>query len=109
MDKKKKPTNNGIEALPDEVEMLRQQVIRSEFRARLWKADYETAYYSLELDKLGPAYQTLIEKQRAEHAEREEKYKKIIEEMRKNSVGDSPLILNSDGVPAQLEVTENIE
>lgn len=82
---KQKETKGGLEVLAPDVEHLRQQVIRAEYRARLWKADYETAYYSLELDKLAPAYQELITKQRKEQEEFRDRQIAMIEEMKKNT------------------------
>ena len=70
-------------------EQMRQQVIEQELSARSWKAYYEKMYYSMESEKLEPAYeeyrQRVNEKLEKFKAEQADMMKKLEEVMKVNS------------------------
>lgn len=83
--KKTTKKENGItNGLSQDLMMVREQILADELRARHWKAQYETAYYHLEFEKILPAYKELIERQRAEKAEADKKHQEMMEELKKN-------------------------
>lgn len=54
-------------------EEVREAVLRDELKARHWKAQFETAYYFLEFEKVLPAYKELLDKKQQEEKELKEK------------------------------------
>lgn len=90
-------------------EQMRQTVIEQELSARSWKAYYEKMYYSMEAEKIEPAY----DEYKARMAEKLEKFKteqadmmKKLEEAMKESEGkvdgditsvEEPVIENTNG------------
>jgi hypothetical protein len=86
--KQKTKKVNGVEnGLSPDLQMVREQVLADELRARHWKAQYETVYYHLEFEKLLPAYKELIERQKAEKEEADKKHAEFMESLKKNIEG----------------------
>lgn len=71
-----------------EHEMARQQVLRDELKARYQKAQFETAYYALEFDKLVPAYKELIDRQKQEQEDFFQKLKENIDKTPELNIED---------------------
>lgn len=61
-----KGTTKLVNPLDLEIEVARKQVVLDELKARFHKAQFETAYYALEFEKILPDYSALIEKKVAE-------------------------------------------
>lgn len=64
-----------------ETELMREQVIDLELKARYWKAQHDIRFYTLEAEKLQPEYDEYVEKQRQQ---REELMKELQEEILRN-------------------------
>lgn len=58
--------NTAIQKLDETTEARRVLVIKQELEARSWKAHYEKMYYTLESEKLNPAYDAWLEKAKAD-------------------------------------------
>lgn len=54
---------NGVNALSEQLEQLRMQVVELELKARFWKANFEIRQYSLGFDSLTEKYSEFIAKQ----------------------------------------------
>lgn len=80
--KKQTKVTNGVgNILTPDMEAIRQGVVMDELKARHWKAQYEIAYYHLELEKILPSYNEMLDKKRAEAAEEEKKRKEFFEKL----------------------------
>lgn len=96
---KKKSTNNGLAVLPANIQAIRDQVMVDELKARHWRAQYETAYYHMEFDKLLPAYTEFLQKLQEQREEVEKQQKEHMEEIMK---------MASEGVEKGFNVEEII-
>lgn len=72
---------NGAVQLAAEMEAIRLSVISDELKARHWKAQYETAYYHLEFEKILPEYQALLDKKKAEFEVQQKELQEMINKM----------------------------
>lgn len=79
--KQTKPKINGVTQLTEEQEQMRMQVVDLEYKARWWEAQWKIRYYTLETEKLQPAYNDYLE---AERVKREEFEKMLREQLEKN-------------------------
>lgn len=84
---KKKSTNqfNTSEDVQVRLQSIRDQVLVDELKARHWKAQYETAYYHMEFDKLLPDYTAFLEKLQKEREEAEQKQKEYMDQIKKEA------------------------
>jgi len=75
-----------------QMEAMRQTVIEQELSARSWKAYYEKMYYSLEAEKLEPAYkeyqERVAERLKQEREAMEKFMKSLNEEIEKKNEED---------------------
>ena len=84
MNKKTTKKVNGVDnGLSPDMQTVREQILIDELKARHWKAQYETAYYHLEFEKILPAYRELIDRQRKENEEANKKHQEYIENLKK--------------------------
>lgn len=92
MSSKTKPSTNVDTA---QMEQMRAQVVEQELSARSWKAYYEKMYFSIEAEKLEPAYAEYKKRLEDKLAEQKKAYEEFIKIMQdkaningENSLGD---------------------
>lgn len=56
---------NGKISLPEQMEIMRLEVVELELKARFWKANTEIRQYSLEYEQLEKPYAEYVERQQA--------------------------------------------
>lgn len=69
-----------------------------ELKARYWKAEFEVRYYTLEAEKIQPAYNEYLE---AEMAKREQMRKEFLEQHQKNV--EAGLVKADQPLPEEVE------
>lgn len=62
----KKATNGVDNVLTPDLQRVREQVVVDELKARHWRAQWETAYYHLEFEKIIPQYEELLKRKEDE-------------------------------------------
>jgi len=88
MNKQKAKKVNGVDnGLSPDMQAVREQILIDELKARHWRAQYETAYYHIEFEKILPAYKELIDKQRKETEEANKKHQEYIQSLKKEIEG----------------------
>lgn len=111
MSKKIQQKQNGIRK--PSYEELREGVLLDELKARHWKAQWETAYYHLEFEKILPEYRALLEQKEAEARQKmEEQLKEMMEKsqpMEDVEVTEEMLRLNPEMVEQGIKVGETIQ
>lgn len=109
----KKPTQKRNGVNPPTYEQLREGVLLDELKARHWKAQWETAWYHLEFEKILPEYRLLLETKEAEaKAKMEEQIKEMMEkskEMVDVEVTEEMLRLNPEFVEQGIKIGEVIQ
>jgi hypothetical protein len=85
-----KKNQNGVEnVLTPDLQKIREQVVADELKARHWRAQWETAYYHLEFEKILPEYETLLKKKEEERQEflkkQQEYFNKLNEEAKQKA------------------------
>lgn len=84
----KKKTSNKLPELAPDIQRIREQVQLDELKARHWKAQYDTAFYHMQFDKLLPEYSAFLEKLEKEREEVAQKQKEYFEELKRLSEED---------------------
>lgn len=82
---KSKLKNGNVDIDTDQMAAMRQQVVEQELSARSWKAYYEKMYYSLESEKLEPAYKEYQERMRVRMEEEKKKMNEFIKTLQENA------------------------
>lgn len=67
--------------LNDKMEKMRAEVVELELRARYWKAQYEVRHFTLEAEKIQPAYNEYLEAQRVKNEELQKAYEEKMKEL----------------------------
>lgn len=98
--KQSKPAANNI--LTDEQLALRNQVLEMELKARYWKAQFETKYYTLESSKLDETYTKFLQDQREREIKAYEEYQAKMREVQEKQEAGAP-------VPSMSVVPETVE
>jgi hypothetical protein len=82
---KQKVTVNGNQDLDTpQMKAMRQLVVEQELSARSWKAYYEKMYYTIESEKIEPAYNECVERQN----KRKQEINDLMEKIKNNSVDE---------------------
>jgi peptidyl-tRNA hydrolase len=98
----KKKVNGNDNVLTEQMEAARQDLIQREMRARFAKANYEIMHYSLEGEKLQPAYKEYVEREQAKIAEQKKQYQEFLDKIKKED-GEEGL---TDEVSSELSESE---
>lgn len=95
MDKKKAKPTNGQAMLAPNLQTVRESVMVDELKARHWRAQYETAYFHLEFEKILPEYEALLKRKEAEREEFIKKQQEFVDQANKVA-GEQGLQINED-------------
>lgn len=84
----------GTAQLPDGTEQRRLEAIELEIKARYWKAQYDIRYYTLEAEKIQPAYDEWLKNQREKQEKAQQELQENIKKLQENGAA-----ITEDGQP----------
>lgn len=95
---------NGVENVltPDLIKM-REQVVADELKARHWRAQYETAYFHLEFEKIIPEYEALLKRKEEERQEFLKKQQEYFESLNKVTTEEGVTLSEAEPQTVQYE------
>lgn len=83
---KNKQASNGVDnVLTPQLQQIREQIVVDELKARHWRAQYETAYYHLQFEKILPEYTDLLQRLQKEREEMLQANQEAVEKMLKEA------------------------